>query len=75
VCRLSRAGLVRELTRIHRGGHLANPKVKLARGTRVRVETTDESDSLAVEADGDVRGRTPAEFRVMAAALRVVAAP
>ena len=73
VCRLSRAGLVRELTRIHRGGHLANPKVKLARGTRVRVETFDESDSLAVEADGDVRGRTPAEFRVLPAALRVVA--
>jgi len=73
VCRLSRAGLVRELTRVRRGGHLANPKVKLTRGTRVRVETFDESDSLAVEADGDVRGRTPAEFRVLPAALRVVA--
>ena len=41
----------------------------------MRVETLGEPDSLAVEADGDVRGRTPAEFRVMAAALRVVAAP
>jgi diacylglycerol kinase family enzyme len=27
---------------------------------------------LGVEADGDVRGRTPADFRVMPAALRVV---
>jgi diacylglycerol kinase family enzyme len=72
VCRLSRAGLLRELTRIHRGGHLANPKIKLARGTRVRVETLNDSDSLAIEADGDVRGHTPAEFHVMPAALRVV---
>src|SRR5437763_82311 len=75
VCRLSRAGLVRELARVRTGGHLANPKVKLTRGARVRVESTDESDSLAVEADGDVRARTPAEFRVMPAALRVGAAP
>jgi diacylglycerol kinase (ATP) len=72
VCRLSRLGLLRELTRVHRGGHLANPKVKLSRGTCVRVETFDEADSLAVEADGDVRGHTPVEFSVMPAALRVV---
>ena len=71
----TRAGLVRELARVRTGGHLANPKVKLTRGARVRVETFDESDSLAVEADGDVRGRTPAEFVVMPAALRVIAAP
>lgn len=72
VCGISRAGLVRELSRIHRGGHLANPKVKLARGRIVRVETLDPSDALAVEADGDVRGQTPAEFRVLPSALRVV---
>jgi YegS/Rv2252/BmrU family lipid kinase len=69
---LSRAALVRELARVHRGGHLANPKVKLARGTRVRVETFDARDALGVEADGDVRGRTPADFRVMPSALRVI---
>ncbi|HST52585.1 MAG TPA: diacylglycerol kinase family protein [Pyrinomonadaceae bacterium] len=72
VCRLSRAGLLRELARIHRGGHLANPKVKVMRGACVRVETLEESASLAIEADGDVRGRTPVEFSVMPAALRVV---
>jgi diacylglycerol kinase (ATP) len=70
VCGISRAGLVRELTRVHRGGHLANPKVKLTRGRRVRVEA--ETDQLPVEADGDARGHTPAEFRVMPAAMRVV---
>jgi diacylglycerol kinase (ATP) len=72
VCGISRAGLLRELTRIHSGGHIANPKVRLTRGTHVRVETLDGADSLGVEADGDVRGRTPAEFRVLPAALRVV---
>ncbi|HEX3558780.1 MAG TPA: diacylglycerol kinase family protein [Pyrinomonadaceae bacterium] len=72
VCGLSRAGLLRELARVHRGGHLANPKVRLARGTSVRVEMADESGALAIEADGDVRGHTPAEFRVLASALRVV---
>src|SRR5207248_11617568 len=29
VCGISRAGLVRELARVHRGGHLGHPKVKL----------------------------------------------
>jgi diacylglycerol kinase family enzyme len=72
VCGFSRAGLVRELARVHSGGHLANPKIKLALGTRVRVETVDAREALGVEADGDVRGCTPAEFRVIPSALRVV---
>lgn len=71
-CRFSRAGVVRELARVHRGGHLANPKVVLTSGMRVRVETTDRQAPLAIEADGDARGHTPAEFRIMPGALRVV---
>lgn len=67
---ISRAGVVREMSRIHRGGHVANPKVRIRRAARVRVESLD--DELMIEADGDFRGRTPAEFVVMAAALRVV---
>lgn len=69
---LSRVTLVRELARVHRGGHLSNPKIKLAHGTRVRVEAVDASDALGVEADGDPRGHTPADFRVIPSALRVV---
>ncbi|HEV3470124.1 MAG TPA: diacylglycerol kinase family protein [Pyrinomonadaceae bacterium] len=72
VCDISRAELVRELLRVHRGGHLANPKVRLTRGTRVRIETLDGDPPLGVEADGDVRGHTPAEFRLVPSALRVV---
>jgi diacylglycerol kinase (ATP) len=72
VCDMSRPALVRELSRVHAGGHLNNPKVKLTRARHVRVETLDARDTLALEADGDPRGHTPADFRVMPAALRVV---
>ena len=71
-CRVSRAGVVRELARIHRGGHLANPKVILKSGTRVRIETADPSERLPVEADGDPRGHTPAVFQLMPQSLRFV---
>ncbi len=72
VCDISRRELVRELARVYRGGHLANPKVRLARGTRARVETLGGDPPLGVEADGDPRGHTPCEFRVAPSALRVV---
>ncbi len=72
VCGISRRSLVRELTRIHRGGHLANPRVHLTRGAHARIETIDPQDSLPVEADGNLRGHTPAEFGVIPNALRIV---
>jgi diacylglycerol kinase (ATP) len=72
VADISRRALLRELSRVHTGGHVHSPHVKLTRGAHVRVETLDPADSLGVEADGDVRGLTPADFRVMPAALRVV---
>ena len=71
-CDLSRAAILREITRIHRGGHLANPRVNVRRGGRVLIENLTPADALSVEADGDVRGHTPVEFRVMPGALRVV---
>lgn len=72
VADISRPALLRELSRVHTGGHVNSSHVKLTRATHVRIETLDPADSLGVEADGDVRGSTPAEFRVMPAALRVV---
>jgi diacylglycerol kinase (ATP) len=70
-CGLTTPQILRELTRIHRGGHVRNPKIHIERGTHVLIETI-EGDALGLEADGDVRGHTPVEFRVMPAALRVV---
>ncbi len=69
---LRRRHVMRELPRIRRGGHLANPKVRILQGKRVEIKTFAVEDALLIEADGNVRGRTPAEFRIMPRALRVV---
>ena len=69
---LNRANVVRELTRIHEGGHVANPKVRITQGTKVRIETFSSEDVMKIEADGNVRGVTPVEFRVMPGALKFV---
>jgi diacylglycerol kinase (ATP) len=69
---LNRLEIVRELPRIHRGGHVANPKVRIVQGEHVRVETFSARDALLIEADGNVRGKSPVEFRIMPKAIRVV---
>ncbi|HEU4796087.1 MAG TPA: diacylglycerol kinase family protein [Pyrinomonadaceae bacterium] len=67
---LSRSNVVTELSRIHTGGHLKNPKVSLTQGATVRIETLLLKDGMLLEADGNVRGVTPVEFQVMPRALR-----
>ena len=69
---LTRAAVLRELGRIHKGGHVANPKVKIAQGTTARIETFAPEDAMPIEADGNVRGVTPVEFRVLPRALRFI---
>jgi len=69
---LSRAEVVRELARIHKGGHVVNPKVRIVQGKGVSIETFSPEDAMPIEADGNVRGLTPVEFRVMPLALRFV---
>ncbi len=71
-CGLSRANVVRELARIHQGGHVANPKVQIRQGEGVSIETFATADAMLIEADGNVRGVTPVEFRVMPRALKFV---
>jgi YegS/Rv2252/BmrU family lipid kinase len=69
---LSRVQVMRELARIHQGGHVANPKVRITQGVGVSVETFSPEDAMPIEADGNVRGVTPVEFRVLPKALRFV---
>jgi YegS/Rv2252/BmrU family lipid kinase len=69
---LNRRGIVRELPRIRKGGHVANPKVRMFPCTRVRIEHQTSNDPLLVEADGNLRGQTPVEFTIMPRALRVI---
>lgn len=74
-CRINRPTILCEMQRIRHGRHLDNPRVRVQRAQRVRIETLAPEDSLAVEADGNVRGHTPAEFHVLPAALKIVAPP
>jgi len=69
---LTRMNVVRELPRLHTGGHVKNPKVKISLGTYTRVETFSAGDAMRIEADGNVRGVTPADYRIMPAALKFV---
>ncbi len=69
---LTRVQIVRELSRIHKGGHVGNPKVRIRQGAKVRIETFADEDAMPMEADGNVRGVTPVEFRVMPHALLFV---
>ena len=64
--------VVRELSRIHSGGHVNNPKVRIAQGEIVRVHTFADEDAMPLEADGNVRGFTPVQFQVMPRVLRFV---
>ena len=56
------------LPRLYRGTHLGHSKVTVARGRRVRVET---SRPLPVELDGELPGTTPATFEIVPQALRL----
>jgi diacylglycerol kinase (ATP) len=71
-CGLSRANVIRELTRIHQGGQVLNPKVRIMQGEGVSIETFSPEDAMPIEADGNVRGVTPVEFLVVPRALRFV---
>lgn len=69
---LSRSNVVTELSRVHTGGHVTNPKVTIVQGTIARIETLLVQDAMPLEADGNVRGVTPVQFQVMPGALRFV---
>src|SRR5829696_10174369 len=69
---LTRAHVVTELSRIHTGGHVKNPKVTITQGTIARIETLLLQDAMPLEADGNVRGVTPVQFQIMPGALRFI---
>ena len=69
---LTRANVVKELSRIHAGGHVNNPKVRIEQGEIVRIETFLMQDAMPIEADGNVRGVTPVKFQVLPGRLRFI---
>src|SRR5581483_5136137 len=58
---LGRAELLWWLPRVYRGGHLANPEVRVHRARRVRV---DAAQARPLEIDGELGGTTPVTFAV-----------
>ena len=69
---LTRKNVVTELSRIHTGGHVNNPKVTITQGKIARIETLLAQDAMPLEADGNVRGVTPVQFQVLPGALRFI---
>ena len=66
---LSLLQVLPKLVKLYRGRILGDRAVRHLRSSTVRIET---SPSVAVQADGQIVGRTPAEFGVQRQALRVV---
>ena len=58
-----------KLVKLYAGRILGDRAVHHARGPRVRIETRPEA---TIQADGQIVGRTPAEFSLLPRALRVV---
>ena len=69
---LSRANVVTELSRVHTGGHVNNPKVTITVGKIARIETFLTQDAMPLESDGNVRGATPVQFQVLPGALKFI---
>ncbi len=66
---LSKLDLVRLVPRVYVGTHVAHPKMRVLRGREVRV---DSPDRMLLQADGEVLGKAPATFRIVAGALRLI---
>ncbi len=55
---------------VYSGKHLTNPKVSVTRGKVVRVEPEAGGD-VPLSADGEQLGRLPAQFEIMAQAIKL----
>ena len=72
VCNLSRLQVLRHFSHLYSGKLVNHERIVMLSGAEVRVETVDGARPLPIEADGDVRGHTPATFRIIPSSLRIV---
>jgi YegS/Rv2252/BmrU family lipid kinase len=70
--RVTRLGIVMELRRIRRGGHLKNPRVSVTRAKSISVST---ETPLAIDIDGEMSGYTPARLTIIPSTVRFAVAP
>jgi diacylglycerol kinase (ATP) len=67
---MSRAELISFTWRIRTGDHLRSPRAWIRKGTSLRIEVADGGGPLCLQADGELLGKDPVEFRLLPAALR-----
>ncbi|HEV8516773.1 MAG TPA: YegS/Rv2252/BmrU family lipid kinase [Candidatus Limnocylindrales bacterium] len=71
---VSRPEMLTFAWRVRTGAHLSSPRVELKRTGRLGIEAVDSGGPIYLQADGELLGREPFEFRVLPAALRIVGA-
>lgn len=66
---LSKPDLIRSFPLIYEGKHLSHPKLKLYRGSKVRVSSGGKG---LIEVDGEIPGSDEAEFELLPRALKII---
>jgi YegS/Rv2252/BmrU family lipid kinase len=66
---LSKPDLLWSLPMIYKGTHLSHPKVSVRRAKEVKISA---EKIMSVQADGDLIGETPAQFRILTGVLNVI---
>jgi len=67
---LNRAEALMNIPRLYRGRLALHPKVKVVRGRRVEVTSTQE---VLLDADGEAPGKLPAVFEILPSAVKLLA--
>jgi len=65
---ISKPDLIHSLPRIYKGTHLTHPKVVSKRAPEISISA---SETMAIQADGDIIGDSPAIFSIIPGALRI----
>jgi diacylglycerol kinase (ATP) len=67
---LSKPDLLRSLPRIYKGTHLTHPKVNMKKAKQIEVKSL--GGKMHLQADGELLGEVPAQFRILPAALNII---
>ena len=67
---LSKPDLLRSLPRIYKGTHLTHPKVNLKKAKQIEVRSL--GGKMHLQADGELLGEVPAQFRILPAMLNII---
>lgn len=66
---VSKLELLQALPRIYRGTHIGHPKIRIEKASVVAIDCPEE---ILIQADGELVGEGPAQFRVLPLALNLV---